>query len=143
VLHFVYLTSSYPGAYTSDHFRNLATLELEPHFADYMGEAFKPLGVYLNIWRPTLTPDADHRIAVMVVNDAAETAVGRLVLALDSSDGRELARRETPFEVPGLGQQTYLLDLHAPAHAGACLLRAAAETAGAGTTVSRRKVNIP
>ena len=45
VLHFVYLTASFPGAYTSDNFRDVAKLELEPHFADYVSEAFKPLGV--------------------------------------------------------------------------------------------------
>lgn len=138
VLHFVYLTSSYPGAYTSDHFRDLDKLELEPHFADYLGQAFQPLGVYLNFWRGTLEGGADHRFAVMLVNDEAETAKGSLVLSLVSADGRELARRETVFEVPGFGQETRLVDLPIPTHSGACLLRAAA-----GSTVSRRKVTIP
>ena len=43
VLHFVYLTCSYPGVYTSDHFRDVETLELEPHFKNYVAEAFNRL----------------------------------------------------------------------------------------------------
>jgi len=41
ILHFVYLTCSYPGVFTADHFRDVTSLELDPWFADYMGEAMK------------------------------------------------------------------------------------------------------
>ena len=44
IVHFVYLTCSYPGVYTADHFRDVTKLELDPAFQDYLGEAFKPLG---------------------------------------------------------------------------------------------------
>jgi beta-galactosidase len=44
ILHFVYLTASDPNGFTCDHFRNVKTLEPDPYFADYMGNAFKPLG---------------------------------------------------------------------------------------------------
>jgi hypothetical protein len=48
VLHFVYLTSSDPLGYTSDHFRDVEKLDLDPYFRDYMSQAFAPLGVYLS-----------------------------------------------------------------------------------------------
>ena len=54
IIHFVYLTCSYPGVYTADHFRDVTRLKLDPAFADYMAEAFKPLGVYINFFQPTL-----------------------------------------------------------------------------------------
>jgi hypothetical protein len=142
VLHFTHLTCSYPGVYTSDHWRDVAKLELEPHFADYMEQAFRPLGVYLNFWQPKLRGGADRRFAVMMVNDDAAPARGRLVLTLEAAGGREVARAERAFEVGGLGQQTYEMDLRIPAGAGACVLKAAAERDGAGATASRRKVNI-
>ena len=47
LLHFVYLTFSFPGVFTADHFRDVTKLNLNPWFEDYMSEAFKPLGVYL------------------------------------------------------------------------------------------------
>ena len=54
ILHFVYLTCSYPGVFTADHFEDVKALKLNPWFADYMSEAMKPLGVYLSFFQPTL-----------------------------------------------------------------------------------------
>ena len=65
VLHFVYLTASFHGAYTSDHFLDVRALQLEPHFADYVAESFKPLGVYINFWQPELQP-GKHKFDVML-----------------------------------------------------------------------------
>jgi len=143
VLHFVYLTACYPGAYTCDNFQDVAALKLEPHFADYMREAFKPLGVYLNFWQPTLEPGSSRRIAVMLVNDAYQGAEGKLALTLERGDGVQLARREVPFAVPGLGQQTYAIEFPVPQTSGPCILKASASTNGQPEpTVSRRKVAI-
>jgi hypothetical protein len=143
VLHFVYLTACYPGAYTCDNFEDPAALKLEPHFADYVREAFKPLGVYLNFWQTTLKPDENRRIAVMMVNDTYTAAGGKLVLSLETEGGEQLARSETAFAVPGLGQQTYAMQFHVPQTSGPCLLKAAAYTSGqTEPTISRRKVNI-
>lgn len=143
VLHFVYLTACYPGAYTCDNFEDVAALKLEPHFADYVREAFKPLGVYLNFWQSTLPPESVRRIAVMLINDAHEAASGKLALTLETAGGEELARREVSFAVPALGQQTYAMDFRAPRTAGACVLKAVAYAAGQQEpTISRRKVSI-
>jgi hypothetical protein len=133
VLHFVYLTSSFPDAFTSDHFRDLEKLELEPNFADYIGEAFKPLGVYLNLWRPKLPQGSRQRLAVMIVNDGADEASGALRLTVTAAGG-ELARAETPYSVPALGQQTYYLDIALPSYQGEVQM-----TAEAGGTRSRRR----
>jgi beta-galactosidase len=143
VLHFVYLTSSYPDAYTSDHFQDLENLGLEPHFDDYVGEAFKPLGVYLNFWQPSLKAPSERRFTVMMINDEQQTARGKLVLSLIGENGAEAARAETRFDLPGLGQQTYALDLRIPATRGQCLIKATAYPENGTPTVSRRKVSIP
>jgi hypothetical protein len=45
VLHFVYLTSSDPAGYTSDHFQDVRALKLHPEFRDYMSNAFAPVGI--------------------------------------------------------------------------------------------------
>jgi hypothetical protein len=145
VLHFVYLTSSYPGAYTSDHFVDVKSLKLEPQFEDYLAQAFQPLGVYLNFWQPSLAADKDHRFIVMLVNDDSAAAEGKLVLSLESSAQKEVARRELSFNLRGLGQFSYNLDLHIPKVAGDYLLKATAIPTGArhsGATLSRRRVSI-
>ncbi len=144
VLHFVYLTSCYPGAYTCDHFRNVQKLELEPHFADYVREAFKPLGVYINFWQPSLKAGSSHRFIAMMVNDDYENAGGKLVLSLEREDGKTVARAEQPFSIPGLGQQTYAFeDFRIPEAHGDFILKAAAyRTGNAEPTLSRRKLRI-
>jgi len=79
----------------------------------------------------------------MLVNDAYEPASGKLVLTLEPENGQPLARRETAFAVPGLGQQTYAMDFHVPQSSGRCLLKAAAYAVGrTEPTVSRRKVTV-
>jgi hypothetical protein len=145
VLHFVYLTCSFPGIVTSDSFLDVEKLELEPNFKDYMSEAFKPLGVYINFWRPTLEASSKRRFYVMMINDEYAEAKGNLALSLEAEDGKEALRRELSFSIPGLGQQTYKFDIEIPNGPGKFLLKAAASLSGAerqGPTVSRRNVSI-
>ena len=142
ILHFVYLTCSYPGVFTSDHFRDVRTLELDPFFADYMGEAMKPLGVYLNFFQPTLAGGKGRSYRVMMVNDGYEAKRGELRLSFEGEDGREAAHAEAPFEITALGTLTTDLRLAAPAAPGRYLLKATATAAGGERTLSRRKVEV-
>jgi beta-galactosidase len=144
VLHFVYLSSNYPGVYTADHFKDIQRLILDPHFEDYMRQAFKPLGVYVNFWQPTLVAGSNRRFFVMMINDEYAEAKGNLVLSLEGEDGKEVLRGELPFAIPALGQQTYKLDFVIPGAPGKYLLRAAASRMGReqDPTVSRRKLSI-
>lgn len=150
VLHFVHLAASYPpnmpgqdiGAYTSDHFIDVEKLVLEPRFENYMSEAFKPLGVYVNFWRESAEAGSGARIPVMMVNDDGSPVTGRLRLTIASPAGEELSSKELKFDLPGLGAHTYAFDLKFPAQPGAFVLKASAYPEGSrhkGPTVSRRK----
>lgn len=143
VQHFTYLTCSFPGAYTSDNFRDVEKLELDPYFQDYMGEAFKPLGVNLSFWHPTLKADSAQSFKVMMVNDYNEDMRGKLVLSIENETGIELAKAETRFVIPTMGQETYNISLTIPKTGGECLLKATAyPKKNVGATVSRRKLII-
>lgn len=138
VLHFTWLTCSYPGVKTSDHWTNAETLELEPNFADWVRESFKPLGVYINFWQPTLRAGAKRQYAVMMVNDKPVPVNGKLRLEFMGG-----AATEREFEMPAHGAQTWQMALEAPAQAGDVWLKATASPAGGGEpTVSRRKVKL-
>ncbi len=141
VQHFVYLTCSYPGVKTSDNFRDIATLELEPHFADYVGEAFRPVGVYINFWQPSLEAGSAREYAVMVVNDEAEPREGTLTLSFENG-GKAAARVETVFRLPAFGQHTWPLRLETPKQPGRYLLKAVASYGSGAPTISRRKVEV-
>jgi len=138
VQYFVYLTCSYPGVKTADNFRDLERLELEPHFADYVREAFRPLGLCINFWEPQLATSEEREYAVMMVNDDGTPQQGTLTLAFEK-DGTPAVRAEVPFSIPAYGQQTVPIRLQAPGEPGKYVLRAVAQHAGE-PTVSRRKV---
>ena len=141
ILHFVYLTGVAPGAYTADHFRNVKALELEPHFADYLGEAFKPLGVYLKFHQPTLEAGERRSFKIMLVNDRDAQESGILELTLKDEAGAVLQRAQAPFSVKGLGDAALDLSLVVPRVSGRHLLTATARSEGtrrAEPTMSRR-----
>lgn len=143
VLHFVYLTASFPGAFTSDHFLDVAKLELEPQFVDYVGEAFKPLGVYIDFWREQLTAGSSPAFAVMMVNDHDNPCQGTLRLTLEDAGGRVAASAERTFKLSPLGAHTWRLTLAVPEVEGDYLLKAsAAADTGETPTLSRRMVRV-
>jgi hypothetical protein len=143
VLHFVYLTASFPGAFTSDHFLDVAKLQLEPHFVDYVGEAFKPLGVYIDFWREQLTAGASPAFAVMMVNDHDSPRQGTLRLTLEDAGGRVAASAERAFELNAMGAHTWHLTLIVPEVEGGYTLKAAAiSNTGETPTLSRRMVRV-
>src|SRR5579871_5469515 len=143
VLHFVYLTAGGPGVYTCDHFRDLEHLKLEPHFADYVSQAFRPLGVYINFWHPTLEGGSNQTFTVMMINDDPQPVAGSLALVVESQSGETLVRRSIPFSVAASGQQTYFMDLTIPTRVEKCLLKATAQPeGGAEPTLCRRRVDI-
>jgi beta-galactosidase len=141
ILHFVYLTCSFPGVFTADHFRDVERLELHPAFEDYMGEAMKPLGVYLAFFQPRLAKSAERSYRVMLVNDTYVEERGELVLSFEAADGREAARLSRPLSIAPLGAVSHDFALTAPDTPGEYVLKAAAITAN-GRTLSRRKVTV-
>lgn len=145
IVHFVYLTCSYPGVYTADHFADVAKLKLDPAFADYMGEAFKPLGVYLNFFQPTLKVGEKRSFTVMMVNDTDAASTGTLKLSLENAKGKALASAEQRFDIKAAGDASYALTLEVPAAEGTCTLKAVASAdkrGGVRPTVSRRWVRV-
>lgn len=145
VLHFVYLTASYPGVFTSDHWLDVKRLKLEPHFADYVGEAFKPLGVYVNFFQPKLAAGSERAFPIRLVNDADAPVNGTLRLTLETANGKRLARAERKFELEALGNASFDVSLAIPRAAGQYLLKAEAKPAGRhadGPTLCRRWVRV-
>jgi len=143
VLHFVYLTSSDGSGFTSDNFVDIAKLELEPHFAEAMQQAFNPLGVYLNFWHPTLAANGEHTYDIQLVNDEDRPRAGKLRLQFADTQGRAAAVVEMPFSLAPLGAQSYQAVLKAPAVAGTYVLQAiAADDDKSRPTISSREVTL-
>lgn len=144
VLHFVYLTASDPHGFTADNFQNVKTLTLEPHFADYMRQAFQPLGVYVAFWHPQLNTREARNITVMMVNDMSMEKHGTLELKFIGPDESTATVTQTPFELEAFGAESYLMTVHAPDHPGKYTLEAVATASDNANdpTLSRRWVTI-
>jgi len=139
---FVYLTSDVAGAPTTDNWVDLRKLEIDPAFADYVGEAFKPLGVYINFFHPTLAAGAMHQFVMKMINDYDRPLAGQLILTLETKDGKVLAKAQRPFEMAPLGAGDFPIGLFVPGKPqDDLILKAKAvpdQDMGVGPTMSRR-----
>lgn len=144
VLHFAYLSESHPGGYTSDPFRDVRALQLDPHFAAFAAEAFKPLGVCLDFFQSKLTRGSTRTFAVKLVNDRPHALQGRIVLKLASRQGEVLAQSEARFALGAFGDGTVELSCAIPERLGPCWLNASARAdhIGQEPTLSRRRVEL-
>jgi len=161
IFDYLYFGSYLPrktGPYHFGDFVDPVNLKLHPEFERYMIDAFKPLGVYLKFWgdgKPgtelTRSPwfpiygGAEREFDVVLVNDDQEPVSGKLVLSLETLDGKVLATAGKPFRLEAVGRNTYKLSVPVPKESGRYLLNAAAHPEGTrhqGTTVSRRKLSV-
>jgi beta-galactosidase len=145
IIHFVYLTCSYPGVYTADHFADVTKLKLDPAFEDYMGEAFKPLGVYLNFFQTNVAAGSTRSFQVMLVNDKDRAARGTLSLILADAKGKTIEKVDRPFSVDALGDASVDVPFTVPTCSGKYTLKAVAKAADrsfGAPTQSRRWVAV-
>ncbi len=145
ILHFAYLTSSHRKVWSSDSFRDIRTLRLDERFADYVGNAFKPLGVCIQFFQTNLVSTGDGHFKVTLVNDHGEPAAGRLQLTLETINSQVKAQTAASYEVPTMGKQEVELVLTIPAVSGRHVLKAAAyplTDRPTQPTVSRRWVEV-
>jgi hypothetical protein len=145
VLYFTYLGGDPPMAATCDNFRDIPRLQFQPRFEHYVGEAFKPLGVYVNFWQPSLPAGAPRGYQVLLVNDTDQAATGKLELVwLNEAGDRAAASSQQEYAIPALGQASYEVTLATPANAGPYVLAAKAywDRQPRSPTVARRKVTV-
>jgi hypothetical protein len=123
-----------------------------------MIDAFKPLGVYLKFWgdgepgteltRSVWFPmdgGGKRKFEVAMVNDDHEPVSGKLVLSLETPDGKVLSSAQKPFRLDACGNGTVELSVTVPKENGRYLLNATAhpeELGHKGPTVSRRKIEL-
>ncbi|MGA2616049.1 MAG: glycoside hydrolase family 2 TIM barrel-domain containing protein [Thermoguttaceae bacterium] len=109
------------GGATSDHFLDVAKLEMEPAYAEYVGEAFNPVGLMLDFWREKLAPGERREVKVYVINDRETPWQGQVELSV--AGPARLAETKT-LTVPGLGRQIITFALIAPDEPGGYQLTA-------------------
>ena len=136
VIYLAYLSEGW----VVDNFRDVRNLTFQPHYEEFVGNAFKPLGVYVNFWQRTVEVGSERNFDVMMVNDEATPNKGSISLVVEDRMGKVLAKVSRPYEIAGYGQMTYPLSLRLPDTEGEVTLKAIAtpEEASKDATISRR-----
>ena len=124
VLHFCILGYSRPGdkprpegGATSDHFKNVEKLVLEPQFEKYVRNAFNPLGIMIDFWEETVLAGQKLAIPVAVINDRYEPWKGKVAIRI-VKDGRNVASNTSNVLVDPLGKQVVTSEIVLPAKPG-------------------------
>ena len=126
---------------TSDNFIDVANLVYEPHFAEFVKEAFNPLGVMLNFWEEEAAAGTAQEMEVYLVNDRYDAWAGDVTLRV-LRDGQQVASASAPVQVGPIGQQTIKIPVTLPAAPGRYTLSAQVTDPDGGTIRSLRDVTL-
>jgi hypothetical protein len=123
VLHFCGLGYSRADGQTSDNFIDVKNLVFEPHFANYVRDAFSPVGVMIDYWTQEAEPGQKLDLPVSVINDRNDGWTGSVRLRI-LQGGKVLHEECKPLVVTALGQHFLPYAWTVPAAAGQYLLEA-------------------
>lgn len=145
VMYLAYLSISDGTGWVADNFSDVTSLTFNPYFEDYVSEAFRPLGVYINFWQPELEAGSVREFEVMMVNDEDAPSKGELSLVLEDQEGAVLDKASRAYNLAAFGQQTLLLKLAMPAAPVNLTIKAIATPSSGritAPTTSRRFISI-
>lgn len=141
VLHFCGLGYSRPDGQTSDHFLDLESLELEPHFKKIVGDAFSPVGLMIDDWAEYFHPGEKRVIPVIIINDLYTDWSGKIQLRIQK-DRETLAEEVQSCSVKALGKEKVTFELSVPQQSGAYKLIAERSDAAGKSICSIRDFKI-
>ncbi len=126
VLHFCglgYSRPEPPRGQTSDHFVDLATLNYEPNFYQYVKPAFHPLGVMVEMWDKKIKPKETLSFPVHIINDTYSPWSDTLTITL-TKNNQVMVSKKKIVSVDKLGKTIEQIQLLLPAEKGRYLLYA-------------------
>lgn len=142
VMHFTALGYSRPDGQTSDHWTDVAKLEWEPRFYEYVRDAFAPTGLMIDAWAAEYSPGKAQEFPVIVINDLYESWKGSVRLRL-FRDGKIVQEESKPCEIQPLGDGTLPFALDIPVQPGNYQLEAALIRGNEAPVRSLRDFSVP
>ncbi len=124
VLHFCGLTYSRPGnkprpegGATSDHFLDIEMLEFEPNFEKFVRDAFSPVGLMIDMWNEQLSPGAEIKVPIFVINDLYKDWKGSVRLCILHKD-EIISEQSKTCGVDSLGREIISFKATVPSKPG-------------------------
>jgi len=141
VMHFAGLNSNYSGSKTSDIFRKINPLSIEPLFVKYVRPAFNPLGICLFEFRETIKLESSEKIPIVIVNDYAEDWNGVVTFEISRS-GKSVYSKQRSLTVEAKSKNFLNIMLPNAIESGESIIRASIVDHTTGERIkSFRKVN--
>jgi len=129
------------GGATSDDWIDVPSLRFEPHFAEFVKEAFAPVGLMLDFWADKLSSGEKREMPVIVINDLPTDWTGGLRLRV--LRGAEVVSEQTqPCTIDSYGDRRFSFAFAAPSATGDYILEAALVHPDAPPTRSLRDFKV-
>jgi len=129
------------GGATSDHFLDLETLQFEPHFEQYVRDAFAPVGLMIDMWKDRLVPGKEITVPIAVINDLESDFNGKVSLSF-RQENRVLGTKTLDFRVEGWGRKALEFSIGTPRQMGDYVLSAELISTGGQPVYSVRDVKV-
>jgi beta-galactosidase len=129
------------GGATSDHFTDVETLTFEPLMAEYLEEAFSPVGLMLDVWADELPAGAKRPMEVVAINDLDTAWTGQVRLRVVTGD-RVVSVLSQPCTIAPLGRSVVTLEATLPTEPGRYTLSAELVRGSEKPVRSRREVQV-
>jgi hypothetical protein len=129
------------GGATSDHFIDLEELTFEPHFEQYVRDAFSPVGLMIGFWGGGLAAGTEREFKVYIINDLYNEWEGAIHLRIMRGD-QSIAEQSGRCTVKGLGRQVVSFTQVIPNAPGEYLLVVELDTGDGNKVRSFRDFNV-
>ena len=108
-----------PSQATGDHWEDVHTLEWEPNYANYVRDAFSPVGIMIDLWgRQAAAPGSKITVPIAVINDLRHPWKGTVRLAVWQR-GKEIGgAEEKNIEVNAFGRAIAAMSISFPTAVG-------------------------
>ncbi|MFN8206096.1 MAG: glycoside hydrolase family 2 TIM barrel-domain containing protein [Bacteroidales bacterium] len=123
VLHFTLLTGDFYKSITGDLFADPVKQIIHPAYEIYLTEAFRPLGVFVNLSNDSIAAGRSLLLPVMLVNDKPQACSGKIIIELTAGGKTEILP-PLPFSIGALGATTVEYTVVFPNVKGNCHLEA-------------------
>jgi hypothetical protein len=143
VMHFCglgYSRPEIPRGQTSDNFIDLEKLTFEPSFYKYIKPAFSPIGLMLEVWDKSFSPNQEVNVPIHLINDLDPSWQGKLELSI-TRNNEVISSKVSEALVDAYGKIIVTIPISMPGEKGNYELKA--EIVYDGETISsRRQFNI-
>ena len=113
VMHFCGLGYSRPDGQTSDDWIDVDKLTWDPDFYKYVGDAFAPVGLMLDVWKDEFPAGKTQEFPVIIFNDLEKAWKGNVRLRL-SNRVATILEKTLPAKVAGYGTTKLAFTLDIP-----------------------------